>query len=231
MSLAPSLAVTTPPENILNKPSSKPLIMLGGGGHARVLQETLSEQGLVLAGYIAPTAHPTQLIDVPWLGDDAHLKAIDPGAVELINGIGSAQVPHLRRSLYLAAKAGRFQFRTVIDSSAKIKASARVGQGAQVLVGAIIGSGVVLGEDVIVNSGAVVDHDSIVEAHSHISPGAALAGNVRIGEGSHVGLGSRVIQGVRICSNCIVGAGAVVIRDVPESSMALGVPAVYRRID
>ena len=58
-----------------------------------------------------------------------------------------------------------------------------------------------------------------------ISPGAHLAGNVKVGELSHIGIGASVIQGVKIGRNVIIGAGAVVINDIPDSVTAVGVPA------
>lgn len=228
MSSAPSLAEIMPPETTLSENGDKAIIMLGAGGHARVLQETLAELGIELAGYIAPAGSESQLLGVPWLGDDSQLADLDPRAVELVNGVGSVRAPQLRREVYQAAKRAGFRFRTVVDASARVKNTARLGEGVQVLVGAIVGTGVVLSEDVIINSGAIIDHDCVMEAHCHISPGAIVAGGVRVGEVSHIGLGARVIQGVTIGSNCIVGAGAVVIRDVPDSTTALGIPAAHR---
>ena len=68
--------------------------------------------------------------------------------------------------------------------------------------------------NVIVNTGAVVDHDCVLEDHVHVASGATLGGNVHVSHGAHVGLGASVIQGCRIGELAVVGAGAVVIRDV-----------------
>lgn len=192
-----------------------------------MLQECLESEGIELLGYIAPESGGS-LADVRWLGDDEALVKLDRSATVLVNGIGSANSPRLRKEVYEAARREGFDFRNVIDANANVKGSARLGNGVQILSGALIGTSVILEDNVIINTGAIIDHDSIVGAHSHISPGAVLAGEARVGDVTHVGLGARVIQGVTIGSNCTIGAGAVVVRDVPESSVAVGVPAVNR---
>ena len=48
---------------------------------------------------------------------------------------------------------------------------------------------------------------------------------VRIGNKCWLGAGAIVLPGVTVGDNSIIGAGAVVSRDVPPNSLALGVPA------
>ena len=199
--------------------------MLGAGGHARVLQEALALQGVVLHGFVAPTEE-SQLGSCPWLG--AEFDHLDPDAVLLVNGIGSISEPEARQRVYLSAVAAGFSFASVIDATAIVRPSVELAPGVQVLAGAILNTDVVIGENAIINTGAIIEHGSRIGAHSHVSPAAALAGNVTIGETSHVGIGARVIQGISVGSHCTIGAGAVVTRDVEDGSTAVGVPAVSR---
>lgn len=204
--------------------------MLGAGGHARALQEILADEGVMLAGYVAPSTKDCSLVGIPWLGPDDTLQNLDPNNIELVNGIGSVSAVTVRRIAYRAAAHLGFAFRSIIDPASTVRASATMGVGVHVLAGAVVGSDVRLGENVIVNSGAIVEHGSVIGAHSHIAPGAAISGGVTIGDSTHVGLGARVVQGVTIGSNCTIAAGAVVIRDVPDGELALGVPARNRPI-
>ena len=48
---------------------------------------------------------------------------------------------------------------------------------------------------------------------------------VRIGDRTFIGAGAVILMGVTIGSHCIIGAGAVVTADVPDCSVAVGVPA------
>lgn len=206
------------------------VVMLGAGGHASVLHEILLEQGVQLAGYIAPTEQPGALGGASWLGADDALETLDAASVALVNGVGLAQAGPLRRDVFARAKALGFGFRTVVDATAIVKASARLGEGAQVLAGAVVGTNATVGDNAIVNTGAIVDHDSRIGDHAHVATGAALAGGVTVGEGSHIGLGARVIQGVAVGSESTVGAGAVVLTDVADRSTAVGVPASARPV-
>ena len=202
-------------------------VMLGAGGHARVLQETLALQGITLDGFIAPSAD-SQLVGTEWLGTDDAFSRLDPASVLLVNGVGSVRAPALRREIYTSALAAGFRFATVIDQTAVVRPSVVLGAGVQVLAGAIVNTDAVVGENSIVNTGAIVEHGARVGAHVHIAPGAKLAGDVTVGEESHIGLGASVMQGISVGSQCTVGAGAVVTRDVSDGSTAVGVPAISR---
>jgi acetyltransferase EpsM len=69
-----------------------------------------------------------------------------------------------------------------------------------------------------------VDHDCELGNFVHVSPNVALAGNVKVGEGTHLGIGSCVIQGIIIGKWATIGAGTVVITDVPDHAVIVGNP-------
>lgn len=50
-------------------------------------------------------------------------------------------------------------------------------------------------------------------------------GKIKIGDNCDIGMNATIMPGVTIGKNCIVGAGAVVTHDIPDSSVAVGVPA------
>jgi len=94
-----------------------------------------------------------------------------------------------------------------------------------VVGGVVVNADAQIGRGVILNTGCSVDHDCILQDFVHISPGARLAGNVRVGAGSWIGIGAVVREGVRIGSDVMVGAGATVINDIPDNTRVAGVPA------
>lgn len=118
-----------------------------------------------------------------------------------------------------------FTLATVVHLTAVVSRSAIVQAGTVVMAGAVINADAVIGAACIVNSNAVVEHDCILADAVHISPGAALAGGVVVGENSWVGIGATVIQLKHIGKNVMVGAGAAVVNDLPDNVTAVGVPA------
>lgn len=213
------------------------LIMLGSGGHARVLQEALSLAGFELHAFVAPTAEGS-LLDtdhndepVRYYGDDSSLYELDPQTHLLVNGLGSAGPLALRSSVFEKFKKAGFNFLQIEAETAVVSPSAVLLEGVQVLNGAIINTDARIDDDTIVNTGAIVEHHNVIGSSCHISVGATLSGNVTVGNNTHIGAGATVIQGISIGSNCIIGAGAVVIRDVPDNHIAVGVPATSRPIE
>ncbi|MEY4989594.1 MAG: hypothetical protein RI933_1227 [Actinomycetota bacterium] len=207
------------------------LVMLGSGGHARVLQSILSEVGFDLHGYVAPRDVDSILglrtdgSDVPWLGYDANLMEFSTEEFLLVNGLGSTSSLRGRASVFAKFKAAGFNFLQVEAPSAFVADSASMLEGVQVLNGAIIGPDVFIDDNTIVNTGAIIEHGSNIEKSVHVSVGARICGDVSIGANTHIGAGATVIQGISIGENCIIGAGAVVIRDIPDNHIAIGVPA------
>ena len=55
--------------------------------------------------------------------------------------------------------------------------------------------------------------------------GAKLAGTVHVGKATWIGIGASVSNNLSICENCMIGAGAVVVKDITESGTYIGVPA------
>lgn len=132
---------------------------------------------------------------------------------------------YTRKQITNELKAHGIELFTVIDPSAIISKYALIGKGSMVMPGSVINNSAIIGENCIINTAATIDHDCKLENFVHISPGVNLAGGVGIGECSHLGIGSCVIPNIKIGKNCIIGAGAVVISNIPDNTMAVGCPA------
>jgi len=204
-----------------------PLILIGAGGHARVLLDALLGAGRTVHGLTdAEPAKAGQVVQgVPVLGDDAEVSAFAPEAVRLVNGIGSVRVSVQRRRIFEDFRKHGYHFERVVHASAIVASDVILAEGAQIMAGVVLQTGSRIGENAIINTRAAVDHDCEIGSHVHVSSGAILCGNVSVGESSHIGAGATVIQGVQVGRNCLVAAGAVVIRDVPDGVTVAGVPA------
>jgi UDP-perosamine 4-acetyltransferase len=206
---------------------SRPVIVLGAGGHAKVLINALQLCSIDILGITAPdpTLVGQIILGVPVIGTDDELKKYSAQEVHLVNGLGSVGLPVARRRLYDAFKKAGFEFATVVHPSAVVAPDVRVGEGAQIMAGAVLQPGICLGDNVIINTRASLDHDCHIGNHAHIAPGATLSGEVQAGVGVHVGTGASIIQGVKVGDGSLVGAGSVVLKDILAGVRAYGCPA------
>jgi sugar O-acyltransferase (sialic acid O-acetyltransferase NeuD family) len=215
--------------------SAAPLVVLGGGEHARVVIDAATSSGdWVVQGYAAPQASPGSM-DAPWLGGDAdlleRLAALPAdGRPWLVIGFGGDA-----GGAGMAARADtadRFgsdaRWATIVHATAWVSPGATIEPGAVILAQAVVNHGAHVGRHTIVNSGAIVEHDVTVGAGSHVAPGAVIGGGTRIGSGTFVGLGARVRDHLEIGPNVVIGMGAVVVASVAAGREVVGIPARER---
>lgn len=204
-----------------------PVIIMGAGGHAKVLIDVLFLNSIEILG--ATDADPEKtggvLLGVPVIGDDEAILKYPSDKIRLVNGIGSVNVKSRRRLAFASFKERGYCFAEVIHPSAIISRDVTISEGAQIMAGAVVQTGSHVGENVIINTHATIDHDCHVGNHTHVSPGATLSGMVWVGENVHIGTGASVIQGVRIGAGSLIAAGAVVVRDLMNNAKVAGVPA------
>lgn len=204
------------------------IVLLGGGGHARVLIDMLkASRAYEIIGILdAQLEVRSSVADVLVIGSDKLLPELfGQGVRNACVAVGSLGDNRKREALYKALKREGFQIPSLIHPRSIIAGDAHIPEGAQVMAGAIIQSSVVLGENSIINTGAIIDHDSVIGKSIHVCPGATVSGGCVIGDGTFIGAGATVIQGIRIGENVIVGAGAVVVDNIPDNAIVKGVPA------
>ncbi len=205
----------------------KPVILLGSGGHAKVLLDILLEQNIEILGIAEKDGAdlPAELYGVPVIGNDSDVEQYSPDKVGLVNGIGSIGSTVLRHKVYEKFKLQGYSFPQVIHPGAVVSKRAEIGDGVQVMAGAVVNIGTCIRGNSIINTNASVDHDCLIGAHVHIAPGVTLSGGVTVGDGSHIGTGASVVQGIEIGGNVIVGAGAVVVGNIASGKTVYGLPA------
>lgn len=201
---------------------SSGVVIIGGGGHAKVVIESLRASGETIVAIVDADPTPRAVLGVPVVGDDLALADLrGQGLSKLFVAIGDNR---LREKLGRKAREQGFTLVNAIHPSAVISPSAVLGEGVAVMAGVAINADSRIGDLAIVNTGAVVDHDCHLGAACHLGPASALAGGVTLGERAFLGVGARAIPGVRIGADTIVGAGGVVVRDLPDAVLAVGVP-------
>lgn len=206
-------------------PAEIPLILLGAGGHAKVLLALAQTAGYSVIGVCDPRLAAQKQAEwrgVPVLGGDEALSSVNPASVALINGIGQLVGSRVRALAYETMRGKGFRFPWLVHPAAWVAPSVSLGDGVQVMAGAIVQPDCEIGENSIINTGANIDHDCVVAGNVHIAPGATLCGGVRVGLGAFVGSGAIVIQGLQIGAEAVVGAGVTLTRDLGPRSIRIG---------
>lgn len=116
-------------------------------------------------------------------------------------------------------------YATLIDPSVIISNRVRIGMGCIICAGNIITVDINIGNHVIINLDCTVGHDANLCDFVTVYPSANISGITEISECVELGTGAQVIQGMKIGKETIVGAGSVVIKDLPDKCTAVGCPA------
>jgi UDP-perosamine 4-acetyltransferase len=202
------------------------IVVIGGGGHARVVIEVLLAAGWQVAGYTDAGGQPGEsFAGTPWLGTDAILPAVRAsGVVHAIVALGDNA---LRGRLGDHVDALGFERANALHPSACISPSVTLGRGIAVMAQAAVNAATSVGDNTIINTGATVDHDNRIGRDVHIAPGAHLAGYVTLEDRVLIGVGSVVGRGrpLRIGEGAVTGSGSVVFTDIAPRVTVVGNPA------
>ncbi len=201
--------------------NERDVVVMGGGGHAKVLIDVLRRRGIAIADILDADEMKTgsTVLGIKVSGTDRMLDAYAAGHVWLVNGVGSVTRPDARAALYERLVGRGYEFLTVTHPSAVIADDVGLAAGVQIMASAVIQPGTEIGRNTIINTSASVDHDCRIGAHAHIAPGVVMCGNVVVGEGSHIGSGAIIVQGVTVGAGCMVKAGALVAANVPDGAV------------
>ncbi|QIK38960.1 acetyltransferase [Caldichromatium japonicum] len=212
----------------------KRYVLWGSAGHAKVLDEAIRAVGSKVIALFDndPNAQPA-LPNIPLIGGKQELtkwlqNAQDPHGIYGLVAIGGNRGQDRLQLQELLANHG-LRIEALVHPRSFVADSARIGSGSQILAMAVIAADVTLGSACIVNHKASIDHECRVGDGVHLAPGATLCGCVTIEPFAMIGAGAVVLPRLHIGRGSIVGAGAVVTRDVPDGVVVAGNPATIRR--
>ena len=207
----------------MDKRTHQEIVLVGGGGHAKVCIEIFHAMKISVAYCIGGMDASDYCLNVPVLeGDENLTKLRDAGYDKIFIAIGSNS---LRKKLSLKAREHGYQLVNAIHPESTVSPSAEIGKGVAIMPGVIINAETVIEDLSIINTGTTVDHDCVIGECAHIAPGCSLAGNVDIGSECFLGVGCKVIPNIRIGKGATVGAGAVVVTNIDSYKKAIGIPA------
>ena len=209
------------------------IVIVGAGGFGRETLDVVRDidpgaaqwQFVGFVSAAEPDAGTLQRIGAAWLGDDEHFLQ-RPSATHYVVAIGD---PALRRQLVDRYDAAGLTPITLIHPTSTIGTDVQIGEGTVICAHTSITTNIRIGRHVHVDRASTVGHDCVLEDFVTLHPGSVISGGVRIGFGARVGTNACVLPGIIVGDAATVGAGAVVTRDVPESTTVAGVPATRRQ--
>lgn len=204
-----------------------PMVILGAGGHARAILDIIRALAeFEIVGFIDPACElGTRRHGVPILATEDQLSELVSSGHAFAVGVGHMMTSAPRARIFTRLRALSAHVPTLIAPTAYVSADATVGTGTQVMHGAIVNAGARVEQGCILNSRSLVEHDARVGRGSHISTGAIVNGGAAVGARCLIGSSATVLQGRKITDDVIVGAGAVVIRDITSAGTYVGIPA------
>ena len=197
------------------------VIIIGAGGHAKVVADAVIKNCDRLLGFLDDFKTGNVLEGYSVLGKTADAVSYSDNA-RFVIGIGNNEI----REKIATELEGKVKWITVIHPMANIGIGASIGCGSVIFANASVNPGAVIGRHCIINTGASAEHDCAMGDFSHISVNSALCGEASIGKCSFLGACASVKQSVSVCEGVTVGCGGAVVKDITESGIYAGVPAV-----
>jgi len=152
------------------------------------------------------------------------IVADDVYFVNLITG--STRVRY-ETSLYMAKKGCRFT--NFIHPNVDLTMTA-LGVGNYLQESVIIQAAVRIGNNSSIHIGTMVGHETTIGDSVFIAHACSISGSVQVGDGVTMGTNATILPRLTIGKWATIGAGAVVIRDVPDYATVVGNPAKVIKI-
>lgn len=202
------------------------LVIIGVGGFGREVAWLVERINKIeptwdLVGFVDDnkSLHDTNVGKYKVLGDCEWLNSQE-GTYYAVCAIGAAKV---RKKVI--NKLQNIKFATLIDPTAEMSERIEIGEGTIVCAHSILTVDISLGSHVIINLDCTVGHDAVINNFVTLYPSVNVSGNTALEDCVEVGTGTQIIQGLKITEGTIIGAGAVVAKNIEKTGIYVGIPA------
>ena len=204
------------------------IILIGSSGHARVIIDIIEKVNLFsIAGFIDSFRKSgEETYNYPVLGSETDIPHLI--AKHKITGYIVAVGDNWTRKKMndkVASLDLGLNLISVIHPSAVIGKNVSIAEGTVIMAGVVINSDSSIGRGCLLNTSSSLDHDCRMEEYSSLAPHATTGGNVSIGAFSSVSLSACISNKLTIGKHTIIGAGSVVLENIPDLKLAFGTPA------
>ncbi len=194
------------------------LIIIGGGGHAKVIIDIAKQNGYNVLGFLDDDIKVCELLGYKRLGSISDCVNYS-SEVSFFIAIGNNKI---RKEIFSKYS---LNYATLIHPSAIIGPSVSIGEGTVVMAGVVINASAKIGKHSIVNTACVVEHDVVIGDFTMLAPHSTVCGFTKIGSDCWIGAGVTVNNVIKICDGVTIGSGGVVIKDIEKAGTYAGVPA------
>lgn len=202
-------------------------VIIGAGKYGQVYLSYLEEAGIDVVGFLDDDSAVQGMTfeGVPVLGPVSAMAGLKSShGVEAIYcplGDNGLRVKFLRN----ARKLG-FMTPNYIHPSVILSPDVEIGQGVYILLGSAVMPFTKIEDYVMISMNVSVAHHSVLKTGTFLSTGCNFGASIVAEENAYCGIGSTIMTGLsRLGKDCLIGAGAVVIKDVPDGAVVAGVPA------
>ena len=217
----------------LGMSAKRKLIIVGGKGNGTLIASTaediIADGGdWEILGFLDDKYDPggqLKFLGYPVLGKVADAIRFDRPDCFFCYGLFSA-----KNSIRMATKLRALgipddRFATLVHPTARVASGAKLGRGVCIMAFSFVGPEAHLGNHIIVHGQCYVARNSELEDYAYLAPRAYLGAEAVMKMGAYLGISVTVIERVTVGAWSVVGAGANVLKDVPEYSIAIGNPA------
>jgi len=158
----------------------------------------------------------------PVIAFEVLLEKFSPASHEVFTAIGYSEVNGVRQKRVRDVRSAGFDLTSYVSSKATFWDGFNCRENCFILEHSNIQPFAKIGRNVTMWSATSIGHHSIVEDDCFFAIGVTVSGLVTVGQSSFVGANVTIRDGVRIGKRCVIGAGAVVLEDIPADSIVGG---------
>lgn len=208
-------------------------VIVGAGTYGEVYLAYLQEAGIEIVGFLDDNKelHGKFIKGVPVLGGTDLLESLKEShqieAVYCPIGNNKLRVRILSKANMLGYSTPNF-----IHDSVLLSPNIKIGEkGVYILPRTVIMPYTKIDNHVMISMNAKIAHHSALKEGTFISTGVNFGASIIANKYSYIGISATIMTGVKtLGEDCLIGAGAVVIKDVPDKAVMAGVPAKVLRI-
>ena len=202
----------------MTKKLFKKILIIGCGGHAKVITDISKSLGIQDFYYIDKNIDKNK-----FLGNDVFHHDVKDYDNHFFVALGDN---FLREKITteFQKKNPKSINATLIHPSSIISENCFIGEGTVIMPSCVINSSCKIGKGVIINTKASLDHDNCLMNYSSVAPGVVTGGNVKIGHRSAISIGAVIKNDIEIGADTVIGASSYVNKNIPNNFLAYGIP-------